>query len=277
MSGFLEQMSVASRRRARVAAGREPLARLRLRALNTAPAPPLRLEHAFDLIAEYKRRSPAAGSLSTTGQQLDERVSAYARGGAIAVSILTEPEHFGGSLEQLAEAATVLAPLGLPAMRKDFLVDPYQLHEARAAGAGGVLLIVRLLSDGQLVETLDCARQLQLFVLLEAFDADDVGRAVATVRPGSDHAAPMLLGINCRDLQTLEVRPGRFEELAPLLPPDLPRVAESGIATPADCAGAARAGYGVVLVGSSVMKAADPAATIRAMLAAGRGSARVAA
>ncbi|MGH8251097.1 MAG: indole-3-glycerol phosphate synthase TrpC [Steroidobacteraceae bacterium] len=277
MSGFLTQVSAASHRRARAAVGKEPLARLRMRALNTAPAPALLCGHAFELIAEYKRRSPAAGSLSFSGDSLAGRVSAYARGGAAAVSILTEPEHFGGSLEQLAEAAAILAPLGLPVLRKDFLVDPYQLHEARAAGAGGVLLIVRLLSDAQLEEMLDCARQLQMFVLLEAFDADDAGRAVATATVARERKVPALVGVNSRDLQTLEVVPGRLAELAPLLPPELPRVAESGIATPQDCGVVAGAGYCVALVGGSLMKSADPAGMVRAMLAAGRASAKVAA
>jgi indole-3-glycerol phosphate synthase len=279
MSGFLAQMTQASHVRAHEAMAREPLVALRARAADAAPAPPLRLDRPFELFAEYKRRSPVMGPLAKREEHLATRVTAYARGGAAAVSVLTEPERFDGSLADLSEAATVLAPLGVPAMRKDFLVDPYQLYEARAAGAGGVLLIVRMLSGEVLREMLDCARELQLFTLLETFDAKEIAIATAAIqrRRAADRTARVLLGVNCRDLGTLEVLPFRFRELAPLLPPDIPCVAESGIATADRCADVARAGYGSALVGGSLMSQADPIAAIRAMLATGRASARFAA
>ena len=295
MSGFLTQMAAASRARVREASDRESPAQLRARAAGTPRPVALALDHAFDLIAEYKRFSPALGRLAAGDEPIEQRVTAYARGGAAAVSVLTEPERFDGGLEDLARAALALAPLGIPVLRKDFLVDPYQLHESRAAGAGGVLLILRMLSDVQLGELQDCARELGLFVLLEAFDAEDIERAASRIRRGCPLAtrnpdvslgdtsrhlargAPVLLGVNCRDLQTLEVKPFRFRELAPLLPPELPCVAESGIATPQQCADVAGAGYGVALVGGSLMSAADPLAAVRAMLSAGRTIARSAA
>ena len=126
-----------------------------------APAgPPLRLSPAgFDVIAELKLRSPAAGVLGDESEDWLGRIAAYARGGAAAVSVLTEPSRFDGSLEHLRQAAQVLAPLGVPAMRKDFLVDPYQVLEARAAGAGGVLVILRMLPRARIDELLDGCRR----------------------------------------------------------------------------------------------------------------------
>ncbi len=136
------------------------------------------------------------------------------------MSVLTEPERFDGNLAHLEEAAAALAPLGVPVLRKDFLVDPYQLFEARAAGAGGVLLIARMLTAASLREMLDCARELKLFTLLEAFDAADIANATAAIQRGraADRSVRVLLGVNSRDLSTLEVLPFRFRELAPLLP-----------------------------------------------------------
>lgn len=268
MSGFLARMEASSSSRVREAAAREPFEALRRRAQRAPAAPPLRNGQSFGLIAEYKRSSPALGRLASHVDARLRRVEAYARGGAAAVSVLTEPSLFDGSIEHLAECATALAPLGVPVMRKDFLVDPYQLYETRAAGAGGVLLIVRMLDDAALAALLACARDLSLFTLLECFDAADIGRALRHVRDDS-----VLLGVNCRDLDSLAVVPSRLAALAPLLPSGHLRVAESGLATPEDCAGAARAGYGLALVGGALMTAPDPEAAVRRMLEAGREAA----
>jgi len=294
MSGFLDRMAVASRSRFEEARAREPLAALRARALAAPPAPALQLHDKFNLIAEFKRRSPSLGRLGDA--DLETRVTAYAKAGAAAVSVLTEPSQFHGNLDHLATAAMTLAPLGVPAMRKDFLVDPYQLYEARAAGAGGALLIVRMLSQDGLAGMMDCARELSLFVLIEVFDEHDIARAKRVVEvAGSPRASDIssserasgepgripttraalpaiLLGVNCRDLQTLEVVPVRFTELAGKLPQDMPCVAESGIATPDACADIVRSGYEIALVGSALMTAQDPAGVIRTMLAAGRAA-----
>ena len=177
MSGFLDRMAAASRARVEEARAREPLTALRARALATLLPPPLHLRDQFNLIAEFKRRSPALGRLGD--DDLVGRVTAYAQGGAAAVSVLTEPSQFHGNLDHLTTAAATLTPFSVPTMRKDFLIDPYQLYEARAAGAGGALLIVRMLSRDTLHEMLDCARQLALFVLLESFDTDDISPAVS--------------------------------------------------------------------------------------------------
>jgi indole-3-glycerol phosphate synthase len=199
--------------------------------------------------------------------------------------VLTEPTRFDGSLEHLQAAAQALCTSGVPAMRKDFLVDPYQVLEARVAGAGGVLVILRMLGEPQTGALLDCARDMGLFVLLEAFDEADIERAHAIVaRHGVEraHAAPngsdaravaLLVGLNCRDLDTLQVVPGRLEALATRLPRSIPRVAESGVGSAADAASVAAAGYDLALVGSALMTGADPAALARDMLAAGRSAA----
>jgi len=357
MTGFLDQMAAGSRARAGAAAAAEPLAALRARCADLPPPPRLARGGSFDLIAELKLRSPALGELGSAADDLGGRVTAYAQAGAAAVSVLTEPSRFSGSLEHLRSVAAVLAPLGVPAMRKDFLVDPYQLYEARAAGAGGALLIVRMLSREVLGEMLDCARELGLFVLIEAFDEADIGAAIdALGRPGADPAgrggllagsparsesrhslaggtgsspprldaratteqararegvsprervwlaersgaertsgtgrpktgpgtsrgtgtpaaADVLIGVNSRDLQTLAVVPERLEQLAPRLPREYPRVAESGLTTPEDAARMVRAGYDMALVGGALMSAPDPGALVAAMLAAGRGAA----
>jgi indole-3-glycerol phosphate synthase len=264
---------------ARVVAARAAAddATIRARAADATPAPRLRLSAAgFDLIAELKLRSPALGQLRGDAGDLASRVTTYARGGAAAVSVLTEPEHFDGDLAHLARAAQVLAPLGVPAMRKDFVVDAYQLYEARAHGAGGVLLIVTMLDRARLLELNDCAAELGLFVLLETFDAADV--AVAHELCARWRGAPQacLVGVNSRNLQTLQVVPERLEELAPALPRRFPRVAESGLAVPADAARLARAGYELALVGTALMKASDPGSLAREMIAAGRSAASTA-
>jgi len=271
MSGtFLEEMAAASRARLATARQAEPEAVLAARA-GRWPAPPrLRLAPGgFGLIAELKLRSPAAGQLGDAADDLAARVTGYARAGAAAVSVLTEPQRFDGTLAQLAEAAAALAPLAIPAMRKDFLVDPYQVLEARAAGAGGVLVILRMLSRAEIEALLECARAQGLFVLLEAFDAHDLEPMHDLVAAHAAHNV-LLAGVNCRDLSTLAVVPERLMELAPLLPGGVPRVAESGVTTPDDARRVAAAGYDLALVGSALMQEADPASLVRSMLAAGR-------
>ena len=272
MSDFLAEMARASA--ARVRAARQELGegQLLARCGKLAPPPPLRLEaRGFDLIAEVKLRSPAAGSLAPDATDVVARVAAYARAGAAAVSVLTEPSRFDGQLAHLAAAAAQLAPLRVPAMRKDFLVDPYQVLEARATGAGGVLLILRMLSRPQLDALLACACEQGLFVLLEAFDAQDLELMRELV--GAHRGANQLLaGVNCRDLTSLKVVPGRLGELAPLLPHGVPGVAESGVASAADAREVAAAGYALALVGSALMQGADPQTLAQGLLAAGRAA-----
>jgi indole-3-glycerol phosphate synthase len=270
---FLAAMAERSHARVARARARESTAALGRRAAAAPIAPRLALDAAgFDLIAELKLRSPAHGPLGDADADLEQRVARYARAGVAAVSVLTEPERFAGSLEHLARASAVLAPLGVPAMRKDFLVDSYQLLEARAAGAGGALLVVRLLQPSRLAELAAAAADLGLFVLLEAFDADDVARAAQVAAGWVGRPGDCLLGINSRDLRSLQVVPERLESLAELLPPGVPRVAESGLASAADAARLAAHGFSMALVGTALMTASDPEALARAMIASGRAA-----
>jgi indole-3-glycerol phosphate synthase len=230
----------------------------------------LRLD-AFDLIAEVKLRSPAAGLLKeAAAEDIAARVSAYARAGAAAVSILTEPSRFDGSLADLEKGAAALRPLSVPAMRKDFLVDGYQVLEGRVAGAGGVLAILRMLDRASLEQLVDTALELRMFVLLEAFDEADIELARLLIDARRAHRDLLLVGVNSRDLVTLKVVPGRLDALAAGLPRDVKRVAESGVATAQDAARVASCGYDLALVGSALMSAPDPAALASDMLAAGR-------
>jgi indole-3-glycerol phosphate synthase len=269
---FLAGMAASSRARSAAAQAALPARELRARIADLPAAPRLVLR-GFDLIAEVKLRSPAMGLLKAAADEdVGERVSRYARAGAAAVSILTEPSRFDGSLADLAAGSRALAPLAVPAMRKDFLVDGYQVLEGRVAGAGGVLAILRMLPRADLEELIDTALALDMFVLLEAFDETDIGLAHALVDARKADRR-LLVGVNSRDLVTLKVVPGRLDQLADALPDSVARVAESGVTTAADAARVAAAGYDLALVGSALMSAPDPGALARDMLAAGRAAA----
>lgn len=263
MADFLAAMAASSAERARSV----DLADVRARAADVAPR---RLAaDGFALIAEVKLRAPSSGVLAAPADPVATaaaRARAYAEAGAAAISVLTEPSRFDGHLDHLAAAAAAPAPV----MRKDFLVHPAQVWEARAAGASGVLLIATMLSDAALDDALAAAAEAGLFVLLEAFDAADLARAGRVLAAWSG-PQPLWVGLNCRDLRTLQVDPGRFEALADAMPAGTVGVAESGIDTPEDAARVARLGYGAVLVGSALMRAPDPGALVRALIAGGRG------
>jgi len=226
----------------------------------------------FGVIAEIKEHSPAEGQLAAAGSDRGERARQYAAGGAAAISVLTEPSRFRGSLAHLEEV--VAAVPGTPVMRKDFLVDAVQVDEARAAGASGVLLIVAMLDDRQLRAMLDRARERGMFVLLESFDAIDLERSDRVLNADDEdrvQAGQILFGINTRNLRTLAVDADRLEKLAPRLPAGR-AVAESGLGTAADAARVAGWGYNMALVGTALMRAADPAALVAAMREAGAGA-----
>jgi indole-3-glycerol phosphate synthase len=267
---FLERMAAASRERVRRARAAEGDAKLARRAERSARPPRLVLDR-FDVIAELKLRSPASGGLANDSFDHAAQLEAYARGGAAAVSVLTEPTEFKGSLEHLERAAALLQGSRRPVMRKDFVTDPYQVLEARAAGAGGILVIVTMLDDETVRALVESARECGLFALLEAFDRRDLER-IAPFDVPSDGGAAVLAGVNCRDLRDLDVRLERFAELAPHLPRHLPTVAESGIASADQVATVARLGYRLALVGSALMRADDPAAALASFVAAGRAA-----
>lgn len=237
------------------------------------PVVPLAVE-SFGVIAEIKDHSPAEGQLAAEGTDRKARASAYAGAGAAAVSILTEPERFAGSLAHLDDVAAVLVASRTPVMRKDFLVDVRQVLEARANGASGVLLIAAMLDDADLASMLAVSYELGMFVLLEAFDETDLARCTMLLGQAEHadraEARQLLIGVNTRNLRTLEVDPDRLERLASRLPGHAVAVAESGLAGPADAARVARQGYAAGLVGTALMKSADPGTLVAAMLEAGR-------
>jgi len=264
MSDFLEQMAEASRERADAIDPAVADGPFEHRVVPLRPG-------TFDVIAEIKGRSPAEGDLG--GETIDHvgRARRYAAGGAAAISVLTEPSRFAGSLAHL-EAVAGAVP-GTPVMRKDFLVSPLQVHEARMAGASGVLLIVAMLDDDALDDMLDTARGHRMFVLLEAFDEPDLERIGRLLEEAQHRDAAtggrLLVGVNTRNLRTLEVDGDRLAALAPLLPLSATCVAESGLQDADAALAAARAGYRMALVGTALMKSADPTLLIRAMRSAG--------
>jgi indole-3-glycerol phosphate synthase len=209
------------------------------------------------VIAEVKRRSPSKGALADIPDPAS-LAAAYAQGGASAVSVLTERRRFGGSLEDLA---AVREAVQVPVLRKDFVVEEDQVWEARAHGADLVLLIVAALSDDQLTGLLALVRHLGMEALVEAHDEEEAERAV--------RAGAAVVGVNARNLRTLEVDPATFGRVAPGLPDGLVVVAESGVTGPQDVAAYALAGAHAVLVGEALVTGADPAQAVRSFLAAG--------
>lgn len=271
MSGLLTEMAQASLARLEAARARESEQALWARVC-ALPAPPvLKLSHeGFDVIAECKLHSPSAGDLSAHTSDIAARVKAYAQGGACAVSVLTEPTRFGGKLEHLALAAEALRPFGVPVMRKDFLVDPYQVMEARAMGAGGVLVIARMLDQSRITALLDCAAMLKMFVLLEAFDENDLALVHEVLAQREGHQEQVLVGLNCRDLQSLAVDLSRLDQLADQLPELYPRVAESGVSSRDDVERIVEIGYNVALIGTTLMHSDEPARLLSKLLTVGR-------
>lgn len=268
MSDFLNNMARTSRARA------EAVTRTFRSSDLDRPAHPLRLAD-FDLIAELKDRSPAEGELSANAGNRIERARHYVEGGAAAISVLTEPEHFDGALSHLADVVAAVSGDEIPVMRKDFLVDSIQILEAKAAGASGILLIAAMLDDDKLLSMLDCAFDHDLFVLLESFEELDLERSVHVLQRVKyrEQAArqKFLVGINTRNLRTLAVDPIRLKKYGPILPHGVTCVAESGQHTAEDAANASGWGYDMTLVGTALMRAAEPTALIGDMLNAGRG------
>ncbi len=216
------------------------------------PMPHLRSRES-SVVAEVKRRSPSKGDLAPIPDPTT-LAGSYAAGGAAMISVLTEERRFGGSL---ADLRAVRAAVDAPLLRKDFVVTDYQVLEARAAGADAVLLIVAALDDDTLRRLHEGARDLGMVVLVEVHDEAEAERAVALDAE--------LIGVNARNLKTLDVDPEAFARLAPHLPDDRVLVAESGIAGPADVEVYAALGARAVLVGEALVRGGDPEAAVRAM------------
>ena len=245
---FLERIVAATRAHLSERMRETPLDVMRERALAAPPSRPFAAAlrpipgGPARLIAEVKRASPSKGLLAERFDPV-ARARAYAAGGAAAISVLTEPDFFLGSLDDLR---AVRAAVDAPVLRKDFLLDPYQVYEARAAGADAVLLICALLDDAALGDLLALARALGMDALVEAHDADEAQRAVA--------AGAGVIGVNSRNLRTFAVDPDVVRQLRPLVPANRVFVAESGIG---DALGAARArafGADAILVGEALMR-----------------------
>lgn len=210
------------------------------------------------LIAEVKRASPSRGALANIVDPA-ALAAAYESGGASAISVLTEQRRFNGRLADLVE---VRRQVSIPVLRKDFVVEEYQLLEGRAAGADLALLIVAALDDARLADLMACALELGLTPLVETHTIAEVERALTV---GAE-----VIGVNNRDLKTLAVDRGNFARLSAHIPAGVIKVAESGVRGPADVAAVGAAGADVVLIGEALVTGADPAQAVRALLAAGR-------
>ena len=229
--------------------------------MSQAPAPldahPVLKGDVMKVIAEVKRSSPSKGSLSaiTDPAALAEQ---YQIAGASVISVLTEERRFKGSL---ADLTAVRSRVSIPILRKDFMVDEYQFFEARAHGADVVLLIVAALAKSQLRDFYDLATDLGMAVLIEVHTADELERAM--------EISPRIIGVNSRNLKTLEVNPSAFAELIPRIPNEVIRVAESGISRRADVEFAQSHGADAILVGEALVTSADPNLAMRTLLGQG--------
>jgi indole-3-glycerol phosphate synthase len=211
------------------------------------------------VIAELKRRSPSGGQIRP-GAAAAEIARAYSAGGAAALSVLTDARYFGGSQQDLVAARTAVA---LPVLRKDFIVDPYQVYEARALGADAVLLIVRALTDRELSTLQELTCQLGMDALVETHSEQEVHRAL--------EAGATLIGGNNRDLDTLVTDVTLAPRLRALVPAQYVFVAESGVSSPEQLTALHEAGVDAVLIGESLLRAPDPAKRLHELLRAGAG------
>lgn len=244
--------------RARAGALQRSRAELSARATDAVMGPSLeaalRVGESVAVIAEVKRRSPSKGAIAESLGALDQAM-AYQEGGAAAISILTEPAHFGGSAADLLAARS---RLDIPTLKKDFHVAPIQLIEAVALGASAALLIARALSPDDLAEMMDVGMSLDLEMLVEVRDERELERAI--------NAGARIIGVNNRNLETLVIDPDTSHRIIPMIPESLVAVAESGIRSPEDVDHYGASGAHAVLVGSVLSAAPDPAGATRAMV-----------
>jgi indole-3-glycerol phosphate synthase len=259
MADVLDAIVAATRRIVAVRREREQDAELEARASQRQPQAgrfreALSVQNRVNIIAECKRRSPSRGVLRADYNPAALALD-YERAGAAALSILTEPTFFDGALEHLA---AVRAAVRLPLLRKDFIIDSYQLLEARAGGADAVLLIVAALGETELRTLLSATRAFGLAALVEVHDEADVDRAM--------EAGAEIIGVNNRNLRTLEVNVDVSERCAARIPPTVVAVSESGIKTPHDVTRLQALGYHAFLVGEHFMTAAQPGAALSEFL-----------
>ena len=263
MSTVLDEILARTRERVALEQERRPLGHLHA-AVRLAPSPrpfaeALARGGRVNVIAEYKRRSPSRGAIREDLAPGDV-ARRYEENGARALSVLTDEPFFGGRLGHLGEARTNVT---LPVLRKDFVVDPWQVWEARAAGADAVLLIVAALADAELGTLLSVAREARMEALVEVHDRSELTRALA--------AGARIVGVNNRDLRTLEVSLRTSFALADAIPDDVLAVSESGIRSAADVRALREAGFDAFLVGEQRMCAPDPGAALARLLQDGEG------
>mgnify|MGYP006268389101 CR=1 FL=1 len=208
----------------------------------------------LSVIAEVKRRSPSKGELSDIPEPA-KLAAKYQEAGAAAVSVLTERRRFNGSLEDFD---AVRSEIELPMLRKDFMIDEYQFYEARAHGADLILLIVAALSKNQLKDYFELTKELGMKALIEIHSHDELERAM--------DINPEIIGVNSRNLKSLEVDSNNFKELLPRIPSQIIKVAESGISSRSDVEFTESAGANVILVGEALVKAGDPISSMAALL-----------
>jgi len=214
----------------------------------------------FCLIAEIKKTSPSSGKLSRDDFHIREQASDYITGKADIISVLTEPSRFSGSLDDLSELSDAFPDVAF--MRKDFLVHPYQVSEALYYGARGVLLIAAILSEEQLEEMIKRALEHNMFVLIEAFNKEELEQSCSVISRFHGSKGSLMLGVNCRDLKSLEVDFSRFKSVAELLPQNITCVAESGILNTNDISKIVDWGYSGALVGTALMQTSKPESTL---------------
>lgn len=245
-----------------LAARRLPLAQIN-EGLSSAPAVidvhPRLLRDPMNIIAEVKRSSPSKGVLGAIPNPVD-LAAQYQGAGAAMVSVLTERRRFNGSLEDLI---AVRAGIDIPLLRKEFMVDEYQFLEARAAGADAILLIVAALSKSQLKDYYDLATELGMAALVEVHTPSEIEDAL--------EVNPRIIGVNCRNLKTLEIDTSAFTTLIPQIPQEIIRVAESGISQRSEVIAAQDAGARAILVGETLVRSGNPAAEFDALLGRTQG------
>lgn len=256
---LLDAILAATRSRVSTAASRAPRTVLERRARDRSPdgaafVAALSRGGRVNVIAECKRRSPSRGVLRAAYEPVDIAI-AYERGGAAAISVLTEPGFFDGSLQHLE---SIRAAVEIPLLRKDFIVDEYQLLEARAAGADAVLLIVAAVDDGTLKRLAAAAEALGLAALVEVHSADECDRALA--------CGARLIGVNNRNLRTLQVDLDASHAIARLIPAGVVAVSESGLKTPGDLRALTALGYKAFLIGERFMTSRDPGDALAGLL-----------
>jgi len=258
-ASVLDAILAQARERVAVEQGRRPLGFSHPAVTQAPPVRPfgdaLARPGRVNVIAEHKRRSPSRGAIREDLAPVDV-ARRYEAAGAIAISVLTDESFFGGRLDHLVQARAAVA---LPVLRKDFVLDPWQVWEARAAGADAVLLIVAALTDAELRGLLGVAREAGVDALVEVHDPSELARALA--------AGSRIVGVNNRDLKTLAVSLQPALSLAPAIPDDVVAVAESGIRTSADLVRLRDAGFDAFLVGERLMSAPDPGEALRELIA----------